>query len=64
MTEAQRIAAWLRRLAGDAAETMRCLHKLRTLTPAQTAEWEVVVANYTNLASAIEAGEWETNDGE
>lgn len=54
--ERDKIADWLMKLAGDAAETLRSLNGKQTLTIAQNEEWERLVQQYTNLSESVRSG--------
>jgi hypothetical protein len=48
------IVAMVREAGGNAADTLRRLHKLQTLSMAETEEWERLILCYNGLAQAIE----------
>ena len=55
--EREAVVAYIRSMAGAAANTLYFMHMARTLTSEQTAEEERIIATYTNLADDIERGD-------
>lgn len=63
VSERAAIVAWLREDAGKTREDVRRMHARRQLTPAQTAEWESMIALKSGLADAIERGDFGAGEG-
>lgn len=57
IAERERIAAWLYEDAEKTRDDLSRMHRAKLLTPAQTAEWEMLIGLKVGIADAISRNE-------